>query len=216
MNESVLQGVKGLRGGFSFRFLEEDEEPTGDAVAAAAAGSAGGKEGGDSNRTSTSGLEEEEEEEEDEDELNYQALGQGTRRLRRLRSASNSSSVCKMRIKSPASAALSFSRKARRTSSDNISTPNSGRSRSPSILSSDCIAEEENNGNNISNNNNSGTSHEIVKDVVDTKEVSMTNIDRVCQLIHELKEQDLRHHKKRIEEQVCSYSFKLLHRRVHG
>jgi len=34
------------------------------------------------------------------------------------------------------------------------------------------------------------------------KEVSMTNIDRVCQLIHELKEQDLNQHKRRIEERV--------------
>jgi len=34
----------------------------------------------------------------------------------------------------------------------------------------------------------------------------MTNIDRVCQLIHELKEQDLSQHKKRIEERVGLHS----------
>ena len=38
----------------------------------------------------------------------------------------------------------------------------------------------------------------------ESKEVSVSNIDRVCQLIHELKEQDLQNHKRRIEEQVRS------------
>ena len=37
-----------------------------------------------------------------------------------------------------------------------------------------------------------------------SREVSLSNIDRVCQLIHELKEQDLQSHKERImAEQVC-------------
>jgi hypothetical protein len=38
-------------------------------------------------------------------------------------------------------------------------------------------------------------------------EDAMTNIDKVCRLIHELKEQDLKQHKKKIEEQVGELFF---------
>ena len=101
------------------------------------------------------------------------------------------------------------SRKNRRTSSDNISTPNSGRSRSPSILSSDYIAEEDaahgvtvGKGRRV----DGGESAEVdgAMGGEDSKEVSMTNIDMVCKLIHELKEQDLNNHKMMIQERVSA------------
>ena len=192
---------------FQFQFLESDENFAEDenVVARKAA----------SNRTSTSGIDEEDELDErfrlrrpttaENDSLSSSSVI-STRRFRErpgtIASSVGSTSGCRMRVKTPMSAAFNYSRKARRTSSDNISTPNSGRSRSPSILSSDYIAEEEN-GNNNNNNEVLKPNVEVeAKNVVDTKEVSMTNIDKVCQLIHELKEQDLRHHKQRIEQEV--------------
>ena len=47
-----------------------------------------------------------------------------------------------------------------------------------------------------------GESADDIDDIIDDEEIPGTNIDKVCQLIHELKEQDLKHHKKRIADQV--------------
>ena len=76
----------------------------------------------------------------------------------------------------------------RRTSSENISTPNSGRSRSPSLLSSEYIPEEDD--------------EQVLEDESatfqpepETKKPTTTNIDLLYQLVHELKEEDLNYHK---------------------
>lgn len=76
----------------------------------------------------------------------------------------------------------------RQASSDDLSTPNSCRSRSSSIISSDFIPEECEEDCNIVETN----CQKQEKDDVD--------IEKVCQLVEDLKEQDLFFHRQRIAE----------------
>ena len=86
-------------------------------------------------------------------------------------------------------------------SSENISTPNSGRSRSASILSSDYVSEEvcsaDINGNECSNHapRKSLNPKENLKDSRDNPTCSL---ERLCNLVHELKEEDLNSYRERI------------------
>lgn len=86
----------------------------------------------------------------------------------------------------------------RRTSSDNISTPASERSRSPSIQSSEDYIPEEEDAAAAARSSAEEPPLALALAPVDKKssipeedegEDAMTNIDRVCRLIHELKKQ---------------------------
>ena len=85
-----------------------------------------------------------------------------------------------------------ISKKSRRTSSDNISTPTSVRTRSSSIIST----AEENEGRVI---------HEDIKPKYnlsdDFNPDSKSDIDKIFDLVHDLKQKDLDEHKKKIDQQ---------------
>lgn len=97
----------------------------------------------------------------------------------------------------------------RRTSSDNISTPNSGRSRSPSLLSSEYIPEEE-----VADAADDDDEEIIRKDSKKRSESKpesgsaptkmMTSIDALVQLVHDLKEEDLNYHKNLIAKKEAA------------
>lgn len=87
-----------------------------------------------------------------------------------------------------------FRKQQRRPSSDDISTPTSCRSRSSSLLSSDYIAEEDE-SLGLSNQPQSAPRK------ISSSSAEMTsNIDRLFDLVHELKEEDLKDHKRKIEQ----------------
>ena len=85
-----------------------------------------------------------------------------------------------------------ISKKSRRTSSDNISTPTSVRTRSSSIIST----AEENEGRVI---------HEEIKPKYsmsdDYTHDNKSDIDKIFDLVHDLKQKDLDEHKKKIDQQ---------------
>ena len=85
-----------------------------------------------------------------------------------------------------------ISKKSRRTSSDNISTPTSVRTRSSSIIST----AEENEGRVI---------HEDIKPKYnlgdDYTHDNKSDIDKIFDLVHDLKQKDLDEHKKKIDQQ---------------
>ena len=81
----------------------------------------------------------------------------------------------------------------RRTSSENISTPNSGRSRSPSLLSSEYIPEEDD--EQVLEDESASFQPETETKKSTTSKPTTTNIDLLYQLVHELKEEDLNYHK---------------------
>lgn len=85
-----------------------------------------------------------------------------------------------------------ISKKSRRTSSDNISTPTSVRTRSSSIIST----AEENEGRVI---------HENIKPKYslsdDYTHDNKSDIDKIFDLVHDLKQKDLDEHKKKIDQQ---------------
>ena len=93
-----------------------------------------------------------------------------------------------------------ISKKSRRTSSDNISTPTSVRTRSSSIIST----AEENEGRVI---------HEDIKPKYNLSDDytadSKTDIDKIFDLVHDLKQKDLDEHKKKIDQQNLNESKKL-------
>ncbi|XP_059097817.1 uncharacterized protein LOC131892092 [Tigriopus californicus] len=84
----------------------------------------------------------------------------------------------------------------RQASSDDLSTPNSGRSRSSSIISSDFIPEEceDDRSNGDVTCGSGGPSYMNMPSKTDV------DIEKVCQLVQDLKEQDLFHHRQRIVE----------------
>ena len=73
-------------------------------------------------------------------------------------------------------------KKSRRTSSDNVSTPASDRSRSPSIMST-------------------GDEHdEVLLEDDQAENDASSDIDKVLELVHELKQKDLEEYKKKIDQ----------------
>ena len=85
-------------------------------------------------------------------------------------------------------------------SSENISTPNSGRSRSASLLSSEYISEEEVediNGNEC-DKSISISSKPSQDDNVGNQRTSSSSFERLYNLVHELKEEDLNSYRERI------------------
>ena len=76
---------------------------------------------------------------------------------------------------------LRMIKKSRRTSSDNVSTPASNRSRSPSIIST-------------------GDEHGdvLVRDGQTQEESRKSDIDKILELVHELKQKDLDEYRRRI------------------
>ena len=99
----------------------------------------------------------------------------------------------------------------RRTSSDNISTPNSGRSRSPSLLSSEYIPEEDdldeddviNKDSKRRSDSQTGKSGSRI-DPGSASKAKVTNMDELYQLVHELKEEDLNYHKNLIAKKEAA------------
>ncbi|TRY81140.1 hypothetical protein TCAL_15427 [Tigriopus californicus] len=92
----------------------------------------------------------------------------------------------------------SLRRLPRQASSDDLSTPNSGRSRSSSIISSDFIPEEceDDRSNGDVTCGSGGPSYMNMPSKTDV------DIEKVCQLVQDLKEQDLFHHRQRIVEKT--------------
>ena len=88
-----------------------------------------------------------------------------------------------------------ISKKSRRTSSDNISTPTSVRTRSSSIIST----AEENEGRAL---------HENIKPKYNLSDEynpdGKSDIDKIFDLVHDLKQKDLDEHKKKIDQQILS------------
>ena len=86
-------------------------------------------------------------------------------------------------------------------SSENISTPNSGRSRSASILSSDYVSEEvysgDINGNECTNRAQRKSLYDK-ENLKDSSDNPACSLERLCNLVHELKEEDLNSYRERI------------------
>ena len=88
-----------------------------------------------------------------------------------------------------------ISKKSRRTSSDNISTPTSVRTRSSSIIST----AEENEGR--VNQEDIKTKYNLLEEYIPDNK---SDIDKIFDLVHDLKQKDLDEHKKKINQKYIN------------